>query len=176
MSTSGCAADCGTDSGTVTAAGVIRDGANTELATVRASATESPSVPEYWGFAVFILGPPGSSGGPLKAHLTDGRLVGPTGEVLYQIPTSSSELTSEEITRLQLRLPDAASGEKVASALATGETKVVLDTDLSGRERVEAVLRDVHHVPASPRRCNRRFIPSAPAAPPPRTGLPPAPV
>lgn len=149
----GCGVDCSTRTNIAFAAGGVRDATGAELAAVDASVIEDPALPERWSLRVSITAKQGSAGAPLKGHLTGGRLLYPSGEILHEIPLVSPVLTVENVASLQILLPDAASYERIRDALLTGRTKLVLETDLPGRERLEAILGESRYEPARQRTC-----------------------
>jgi hypothetical protein len=148
---SACDFDCGTVSRTV-ANGTLRDAADVTLGTVRADLSENVG-PSFLRLSVGIIGPSGASGAPLRGHVTRARLVTETGELIAEIPTGTSTLYSEAVVALNSDLPSKAEYARVRGALLTARTKVVLETDLPGRERLETTLSDARDVPGEVRRC-----------------------
>ena len=72
--------------------------------------------------------------------------------LLAQIPTGASTLYIDGVVALNV---DVSSQEydRVRSALFTTRAKLVLDTDLPGREHIETRLQEVSEPPADVQRC-----------------------
>jgi hypothetical protein len=153
LSLSGCALgwDCGTVNSTV-AKGILRDGVDAPLATVEANLAED--VPSRFRLSVGVMGSGGSAGAPLKGHVTRGRFVTESGELIAEIPTGTSTLYIDVVVALNVDLPSRDEYSRVRAALNTGRTKVILETDLPGRELVETTLTDVRDEPGVVQRCS----------------------
>jgi hypothetical protein len=151
LSLSACDYDCGTRGGTV-ASGTVRDAAGTTLATVQASVTDHLR-PTFFRLSVGVMAPAGTAGAPLKGHVTAARLVTESGELISAIPTGTAELYLDVVVALNVDLPSRAEYDRVRSALYTARARVVLETDLPGRERIETVLGSVRDEPADIQRC-----------------------
>jgi hypothetical protein len=79
-------------------------------------------------------------------------LVTESGELLAEVPTGTSTLYIDGVVALNV---DVSSQEynPVRGALHTTRTKVILDTDLPGLQRIETTLQDVSDVPGTISRC-----------------------
>jgi hypothetical protein len=153
LSLSGCAIgwDCGTVRSTV-ASGIVRDGVDVPLATAEVSLSESVG-PSFLRLSAGVMAPAGSAGAPLKGHVTRARLVTESGELLAEIPTGTSTLYLDAVVALNVELSSDQEYARVRAALFTGRTKLVLETDLPGRELIETTIRDAHDVPGNVQRC-----------------------
>ena len=153
LALSGCALgwDCGTARSTI-ANGTVRDAANATLATVQADLAED--VPTRFRLSVGVMGSGGSAGAPLKGHVTRARLVTETGELLADIPTGTSTLYIDVVVALNIELPSRDEYSRIRTALTSARTKVILETDLPGRELIETTLGDVRDEPGTVTRCS----------------------
>jgi hypothetical protein len=151
LSLSACGFDCGTVSRTV-ANGTVRDAAGATLATVQVDLSENVG-PSFLRLSVGVMGSAGSAGAPLRGHVTRARLVTEGGELLAEIPTGTGTLYVDAVVALNLDLPSEDEYARVRSAILTARAKVILDTDLPGREHIETPLPDAHDVPGSVQRC-----------------------
>ena len=150
-SLSACDYDCGTRGGTV-ASGTVRDAAGVALATVEASVTDYLR-PSFLRLSVGVMASGSTAGEPLKGHVTAARLVTETGELIAEIPTSTETLYLTVVVALNVDLPSRQEYDRIRSAFYTTRTKVILETDLPGRERIETVLSTVREVPEQINRC-----------------------
>lgn len=148
---SACSYDCGERART-TAAGTVRDEAGLVLATASVDLTDNLN-PTFLRLGVGVTGTPNSAGAPLKGHVTRGRLVTEAGELLGEIPTGTTTLAQDVIVALNTDLSQS-EYDRVRAALLTRRAKVVLDTDLPGREHIETTLADVQELPARIQRCS----------------------
>ena len=148
---SGCDYDCGTRGGTA-ASGTVRDASGVALADVEASVTDYLS-PSFLRLSVGVMAPGSTAGEPLKGHVTAARLVTETGEVISEIPTGTSTLYLTVVVALNVDLPSRAEYDRVRSALWSTRAKVILETDLPGRERIETTLSSVRDIPELINRC-----------------------
>jgi hypothetical protein len=148
---SACDYDCGTVRRTV-ANGTVRDAADVTLAAVQADLTEYLR-PSFLRLSVGVMGPANSAGAPLRGHVTRAQLVTEGGELLAEIPTSTATLYLDGVVALNLDLPSDSEYARVRSALLTARAKVILDTDIPGREHIETILRDARDVPVTLQRC-----------------------
>jgi hypothetical protein len=151
VSLSACDYDCGTRGGAA-ASGTVRDAGGATLAIVEASATEYLR-PSYFRLSVGVMAPGSAAGEPLKGHVTGARLVTEGGEVISEIPTGTSTLYLTVVVALNIDLPSRGEYDRVRSELATSRAKVILETDLPGRERIETVLSSVRDVPENIAKC-----------------------
>jgi hypothetical protein len=103
------------------------------------------------------MGSSSSAGAPLKGHVTRARLVTESGELLGEIPTGTSTLASDVIVALNMDLESESEYDRVRNALLTGRAKVIIDTDLPGREHIEAILTDAHDAPGDIQTCNPAY-------------------
>ena len=152
LSLFGCALgwDCGTVTSTI-ANGTVRDAANATLATVRADLAED--VPTRFRLSVGVMGSGGSAGAPLKGHVTRARLVTEAGELVAEIPTGTSTLYLDVVVALNTELQSRDEYARLRSILMSARAKVILETDLSGRELIETTLGDVRDEPGTVQRC-----------------------
>ena len=151
FSLSACEYDCGLQGGTQ-ASGSVRDAVGVELGTAQASVGDYLR-PSFLRLSASVNGPSGAGGAPLRGHVTSASLVSESGEVLSAIPTGTSTLFSEGVVALNIDLPSRGEYDRVRSALATGRARIILDTDLAGREHIETVLGTVSQTPANVGRC-----------------------
>ena len=151
LSLAACSYDCGTLGRTV-ANGTVRDAAGATLATATAEVSDHLR-PTFLRLSVGLMAPAGSAGAPLKGHVTRARLVTDGGEVIAEIPTGTSTLYLDGVVALNVDLPSRREYDRVRGVLLTGRARVVLETDLPGRERIETVLADAHDVPGQVSRC-----------------------
>ena len=100
------------------------------------------------------MGPAGSGGAPLRGHVTRARLVTGSGELIAEIPTGTSTLYVDAVVALNTELPSRDDYDRVRNQLHTGGAKVILETDLSGRERIETNLVNVRDEPGNVQRCS----------------------
>ena len=142
--------DCGTVATTM-ANGTLRDAGNTTLATVQVTLTED--VPTRFRLGAGVMGPAGSAGAPLKGRVTRARLVSESGELIAEIPTGTATLYVDAVVALSVDLPSRNDYARVRGQLLTGRAKVILETDLVGRERLETVLVDARETPGEVGRC-----------------------
>ena len=152
LSALGCSWDCGTVRRTV-ADGSIRDAAGVILATARADLSEHLG-PSFLRLSVGVMGPAASRGAPLRGHVTRARLIDERGELIAEIPTSTTTLYIDHVVALNTDLASRAEYDRVRNALLTGRTKVILDSDLPGRERTEATLSNARDEPEQVGRCS----------------------
>ena len=143
--------DCGTVRRTV-ANGTVRDAAGETLATAQVDLSENVG-PSYLRLSAGVMGPANSAGAPLKGHVTRARLVTEGGETLAEIPTGTSTLYIDAVVALNVDLSSDAEYARVRNALLTGRAKIVLETDLPGRERIETTLPDARDEPGNVQRC-----------------------
>jgi hypothetical protein len=141
---------CGVVSRTV-ASGTVRDAAGVTLGTAQAEVSEHLR-PSFLRLHAGVEGPSGAAGAPLRGHVTRARLVTESGELLAEIPTGTGTLFSESVVALNV---DVSSQEydRVRGALLTMRARIILDTDLPGREHIETVLQDVTEPPQTVGRC-----------------------
>jgi hypothetical protein len=151
FSLSACDYDCGTRGGTI-ASGTVRDATGATLAIVEASVTDYLR-PSFLRLSVGVMAPGSTAGEPLKGHVTGARLVTETGALISEIPTGTSTLYLTVVAALNIDLPSRAEYDRVRSALYTTRAKVILETDLPGRERIETVLSSVRDVPENIQQC-----------------------
>ena len=142
--------DCGTVATTM-ANGTLRDAANASLATVQVSLTED--VPTRFRLGAGVMGPAGSAGAPLKGRVTRARLIAENGDLIAEIPTGTSTLYLDAVVALSMDLPSRNDYARVRGQLLTGRAKVILETDLVGREQLETVLVDARETPGEVGRC-----------------------
>ena len=147
-----CSWDCGTVRRTV-ATGTLRDAAGVTLATVQVDLVERVG-PSALELSAGVLGPAGSAGAPLRGRVTRARLVTDGGEVLAEIPTDTAALYPDAAVALRVARLSGAEYARVRTALLGARARVVLDTDLPGRARVEAALPDVREDPGEIHRCS----------------------
>ena len=152
LSASACGYDCGTVSRTV-ANGTVRDAAGVTLATVQVELSEHVG-PSYLQLSAGVMGSAGSAGAPLRGHVTGARLVTEGGELLAEIPTRTATLYVDAVVALPGNRVSQAEYARVRGALLTARARVVLDTDLPGRERVETTLPDVREAAGQVQRCS----------------------
>jgi hypothetical protein len=146
-----CRWDCGTVRRTV-ANGTVRDAAGVTLAAVQVDLSENVG-PSSLRLSAGVVGSAGSAGAPLKGHVTRARLVSDGGEVLAEIPTGTATLYVDAVVALTVDLASQAEYARVRSALLTTRAKVILDTDLPGRERIETTLSAARNVTGEVQRC-----------------------
>jgi hypothetical protein len=151
LALSACDYDCGTRGGTM-ASGTVRDAAGTALATVEASVTDYLR-PTYFRLSVGVMAAGSKAGEPLKGHVTGARLVTESGEVISEIPIGTETLYLTVVVALNTDVPSRTEYDRIRSALWSTRTKVILETDLPGRERIETVLSNVSDVPEKINRC-----------------------
>lgn len=151
LALTGCSYNCGTTRHTV-ANGVVRDAANAALATVQVDLSDNLN-PSFLRLSAGVMGPGGSAGAPLRGHVTRARLVTETGELLAEIPTSTATLYVDAVVALNMDLSSDAEYARVRTALLTTRAKVILETDLPGRELIETTLSDARDVPGQVGRC-----------------------
>ena len=149
---SACSYDCGEKARTV-ATGQVRDAAGAALATATVVLSDNLN-PSFLRLGVGVTGTPNSAGAPLKGHVTRARLVTDAGDLLGEIPTGTSTLAQDVVIALNVDLSSRSEYERVRAALLTMRAKVVLDTDLPGREHIETTLTDVHELPGRIQRCS----------------------
>jgi len=143
--------DCGVVRRTV-ADGMVRDAAGTTLATVQVDLHENVN-PSYLRLSAGVMGSGGSAGAPLKGHVTRARLVTEGAELIAEIPTGTSTLYIDAVVALNVDLTSEAEYDRVRAALFTNRAKVVLETDLPGRERIETTLGGTRDEPGDVQRC-----------------------
>lgn len=143
--------DCGTELRT-TASGTVRDAANVTLATVEAEVRHD--VPDRYWLSTGVMGAGGSAGAPLKGRVTRARLLTESDELIAEIPTGTSTLYVDVVVALNVELPSRSDYDRVRAALVTGRAKVVIETDLPGRERLETTLTDIRDLPGEIQRCS----------------------
>jgi hypothetical protein len=142
--------DCGTLRQT-TATGTVQDAGGETLATARADLTDNLR-PTFLRLGVGVTGIDGA--GPLRGHVTAARFVTEDGELLAEIPTSIATIHPNGVVALNMDVSSSTEYERVRSALLTGHAKVILETDLPGREHLEAELTDVIDGPGQISRCS----------------------
>lgn len=147
-----CSYDCGTAARTV-ASGTVRDAAGVTLATVDLDLSDNVN-PSFLRLSAGLMAPAGSAGAPLRGHVTRARLVTGAGELIAEIPTGTSTLYVDAVVALNVNLTSRAEYARVRDALLTNRAKVVLDTDLAGREHIETTLSNARDVPGSMQRCS----------------------
>lgn len=150
LSLSACGWDCGTVTRTV-ANGTVRDAAGTTLATAQVNLTDEIG-PSFLRLGVGLMAPGGTAGAPLRGHVTRARFTTEAGELLAEIPTSTETLYLDAVVAFNGFL-SRSQYDRVRSALLTKRTKVILDTDLPGREHIETTLPDVTDGPGVVQRC-----------------------
>jgi hypothetical protein len=150
-SLSACDYDCGVRGGTV-ASGTVRDAAGVALATAEARVVDYLR-PTFLRLSVGIIAPAGSAGAPLKGHVTRARLVTESGELISEIPTGTSTLYLDVVVALNVDLPSRDEYDRVRSAFYSTRARIILETDLPGRERIETVLETVREEPANIQHC-----------------------
>ncbi len=91
--------------------------------------------------------------GSLRGHVTRAQLLTESGEVIAEIPATTDQLAVNVIVALRMKPLSEAEYARVRLALLGGRTRIALETDLPGRERLEAVLVDARDVPGSVQRC-----------------------
>jgi hypothetical protein len=143
--------DCGTARSTI-ANGTVRDATNATLATVEVNLAEDVG-PSMLRLSAGVMGPAGSAGAPLRGHVTRARLVTEAGELIADIPTGTTTLYIDAVVALNTNLASRDDYEHVRRELFTTRAKVILETDLPGREIIETTLRDVRDVPGNVQRC-----------------------
>ena len=151
LALSGCSWDCGTVARTV-ATGTVRDAAGATLATATVDLSDNVG-PSFLRLSVGVMAPGGSAGAPLKGHVTRARLVTETGELIADIPTGTETLYLDVVVALNVDV-SRAEYNRIRTALFSSRTKVVLETDLPGRELIETVMQDVRDVPGEVGRCS----------------------
>jgi hypothetical protein len=135
------------------AVGTVRDAAGVMLATAQADLSDNLR-PSFLRLSVGVMAPGGSAGAPLRGHVTRARLVTEAGELLAEIPTSTATLYLDGVVALNVDLDSETEYARVRSALLTKRAKVILDTDLPGREHIETILSDARDVPGQINRCS----------------------
>jgi hypothetical protein len=143
--------DCGTARRTV-ASGTVRDAAGVMLAAVQADLSDNVG-PSFLRLSVGVMAPAGSAGAPLRGHVTRARLATEAGELIAEIPTSTATLYLDAVVALNVDLSSQAEYDRVRSALLTSRAKVIIETDLPGRERIDTTLDDARDVPGVVQRC-----------------------
>ena len=131
----------------------MRDATNAALATVEADLSDNVG-PSFLRLSVGVMGPGGSAGAPLRGHVTRASFVTESGELIADIPTGTTTLYIDAVVALNVDLPSRAEYNRVRSQLLTGRTKVILETDLPGRERLETILASVRELPGEINRCS----------------------
>lgn len=149
---SACSYDCGTVRGAV-AKGTIKDASGTTLGSVTADVTEHIG-PRFIRLSVGVIGPPNAGGAPLRGHVTRARFVDAAGELLAEIPVSTATLYSEAVVALNLDLSSVDEYTRVREAILGGQTRVILETNLAGREMLQATLTETQDVPGEINRCS----------------------
>ena len=86
--------------------------------------------------------------------MTRARLVDEQGELSAEIPTGTTTLYIDGVVALNTNLKSRAGYDRVRNALHTGRAKVILDSDLPGRERTEATLSNARDEPGEVGRCS----------------------
>jgi hypothetical protein len=152
LSLSACGWDCGTVLRTV-ADGTVRDATNAALATVEVDLSDNVG-PSFLRLSAGVMGPAGSAGAPLRGRVTRARLVTGSGDLIAEIPTGTTTLYIDAVVALNVDLPSRAEYNRVRNQLLTGRTKVILETDLPGRERLETILASVRELPGEVNRCS----------------------
>lgn len=147
-----CGADCGTVKRTV-ANGTVRDAANVSLATATADLSDNLN-PTLLRLSVAVTGPAGSAGSPLRGHVTRARFFSELNELISEIPVGTSTLYVDAVVVLNLDLQSQTDYQRIRNSLLTGKSKVVLDTDLVGREHIETLLSDAHDVAGDVKHCD----------------------
>jgi len=150
-SLSACSYDCGTVSRTV-ASGTVRDGAGVILANASVDLTDNLR-PTFLRVGVGVMGLASSAGAPLRGHVTHASLVTESGELLHEIPTGTETLYLDGVVALNVDVSKS-QYDRVRNAILTNRAKVILDTDIPGREHIETTLSDAHDVPGTVSRCS----------------------
>ena len=109
--------------------------------------------PSFLRLSVGVTAPGGSGGAPLKGHVTRARLMTESNELIAEVPTSTAQLYLDVVVALNVNLSSQAEYARVRNALLTSRAKVVLDTDLPGREHIETTLSTARDVPGEINRC-----------------------
>ena len=151
LSLSACAFDCGTRSRTV-ANGTVRDAGGVTLATVQVDLSDNVG-PSFLRLSAGVMGTAGSTGAPLRGHVVRARLLTEAGELLAEIPTGTATLFVDAVVALNIDLASREEYARVRNALLTTRAKVILDTDIPGRERLETTLSDARDTPGVVQRC-----------------------
>ncbi len=86
--------------------------------------------------------------------MTRARLLTESDELIAEIPTGTSTLYVDVVVALNVELPSRSDYDRVRAALVTGRAKVVIETDLPGRERLETTLTDIRDLPGEIQRCS----------------------
>ncbi|MDF1505199.1 hypothetical protein [Roseisolibacter sp. H3M3-2] len=147
-----CAYDCGTAARTV-AGGTVRDAAGATLATVEVELRETVG-PSAFHLSVGVLGAAGAAGAPLRGRVTVALLVAAGGAVLAEIPTDTATLYVDAVVALRVARVSEAEYARVRDALLAGRARVVLETALPGRERLEAAVGGARDLPGEVGRCS----------------------
>ncbi|HEU4720941.1 MAG TPA: hypothetical protein VFS59_06220 [Gemmatimonadaceae bacterium] len=151
LSLSACGWDCGTAARTV-ATGTVRDAAGSTLATATVDLSDNVG-PSFLRLSVGVMAPGGSAGAPLKGRVTRARLVSESGELIAEIPTSTETLYLDVVVALNVDV-SRAEYNRIRAALFSSRTRIILETDLPGRELIETVMQDVRDVPSEVGRCS----------------------
>ena len=151
LSLSACGYDCGTRGGTVANGGVL-DASGVVVATASATLIENVG-PSFMQFMVSVGTPIEAAGEPLRGHVTRARLVSEAGESLAELSTSVAPMSPNGVVSHSIELSSRADYDRLRRELLTARTRIVLDTDLPGREHIEATLSDAHGVPGNVQRC-----------------------
>jgi len=149
---SACTYECGTLRSTV-ASGTVRTASGNTLATAQATLSDFLR-PTYMNLGVGLMAPAGSAGAPLKGHVTSAKLVTQTGELLYDIPTSTDQLYVDVVIALNTNVSSRDQYERIRSALLSKGAKIVLDTDVAGLEHIETTLTEANDVAGKTSRCS----------------------
>ena len=152
LSLSGCGWDCGTVNRT-TANGPLRDAAGMSLATAQVDLSDNVG-PSSLRLSAGVMGPAGSGGAPLRGRVTRGRVVTETGELIAEIPTGTATLYIDAVVALIGVDVSRSDYDRVRRSLMSARARVILETDLPGRELLEAVLTDVRDAPGEVSRCS----------------------
>ena len=152
LSLSACGWDCGTVNRT-TANGALRDAAGVTLASAQVDLSENVG-PSSLRLSAGVMAPAGSAGAPLKGRVTRGRVVTETGELIAEIPTGTATLYVDAVVALTGMDLSRAEYDRVRRALNSARARVILETNLAGREVLEAVLTDVRDSPGEVGRCS----------------------
>lgn len=141
LSVQGCGRQCGIADQTV-ANSTLRDPAGVTLATVGMLLREYVG-PRSFTVAINVDIPINGTDASLHGHVVRARWVSESGELLSELETTpvgnvvvallSQETSNAEFLRLR-------------QAVLTTHTRLLLDTDLPGREHLVAVMSDVQHV------------------------------
>jgi hypothetical protein len=135
------------------ASATVSDPTGASLATAEVNLSDNVG-PSFLRLGVGVMGPPGSGGAPLKGHVTSARLVDGAGNVLAEVPLSTETLYIDGVLALNQDLAIRAEYARVRDALLSGQSKLVMDTDVAGLEHLEVQFADAHDEPGTVGRCS----------------------